>query len=87
MADQSSGGTSRRMTGVQLVGARRLILLMVEFYDQAADTYTLDEEMAEELQEANLEAFVNIAEYLANGQGFLAAGADTCSLVTRELCS
>ncbi|MGG6280274.1 cobaltochelatase subunit CobN, partial [Leptolyngbya sp. AN03gr2] len=41
-------------------------------YDQAADTYALDSEMAKRLQEANPEAFRNIVARMleANGRGF-----------------
>jgi magnesium chelatase subunit H len=41
-------------------------------YDQAADTYALDAEMAKKLQEANPEAFRNIVGRMieANGRGF-----------------
>jgi magnesium chelatase subunit H len=41
-------------------------------YDQAADTYALDAEMAKKLREANPEAFRNIVSRMleANGRGF-----------------
>jgi magnesium chelatase subunit H len=41
-------------------------------YDQAADTYALDAEMANKLREANPEAFRNIVGRMleANGRGF-----------------
>jgi hypothetical protein len=41
-------------------------------YDQAADTYALDSEMAEKLKKANPEAFRNIVGRMleANGRGF-----------------
>ncbi|MGB5967367.1 MAG: cobaltochelatase subunit CobN [Spirulinaceae cyanobacterium] len=41
-------------------------------YEQAADTYALDEEMATKLRSANPEAFRNIVERMleANGRGF-----------------
>jgi magnesium chelatase subunit H len=41
-------------------------------YDQVADTYALDTEMAEKLKKANPEAFRNIVGRIleANGRGF-----------------
>nr|WP_156185197.1 cobaltochelatase subunit CobN [Crocosphaera watsonii] len=41
-------------------------------YDQAAETYALDPEMAEKLRKANPEAFRNIVGRMieANGRGF-----------------
>ncbi|NES25912.1 MAG: hypothetical protein F6K41_45260, partial [Symploca sp. SIO3E6] len=41
-------------------------------YDQAADTYALDAEMAQKLQEANPEAFRNVVGRMleAHGRGF-----------------
>jgi Cobalamin biosynthesis protein CobN and related Mg-chelatases len=45
-------------------------------YDQAADTYALDAEMADKLREANPEAFRNIVGRMleANGRGFWQPG-------------
>jgi magnesium chelatase subunit H len=44
-------------------------------YDQAAETYALDAEMAEKLRQANPEAFRNIVGRMleASGRGFLAS--------------
>jgi magnesium chelatase subunit H len=41
-------------------------------YDQSADTYTIDAEMAEKLKKTNPEAFRNIVGRMleANGRGF-----------------
>ena len=74
MANQGSGGAyeiSQRMTALIGWGAT------ADFtdnwvYDQAADTYALDAEMAKKLQEANPEAFRNIVGRMieANGRGF-----------------
>ena len=48
-------------------------------YDQAAETYALDPEMAEKLRKANPEAFRNIVGRMieANGRGFWDAEEDT----------
>ncbi|MBD1933919.1 MULTISPECIES: magnesium chelatase subunit H [Cyanophyceae] len=74
MANQGSGGAyeiSQRMTALIGWGAT------ADFtdnwvYDQAADTYVLDAEMANKLREANPEAFRNIVGRMieANGRGF-----------------
>ena len=74
MANQGSGGAyeiSQRMTALIGWGAT------ADFtdnwvYDQAADTYALDAEMANKLREANPEAFRNIVGRMieANGRGF-----------------
>jgi magnesium chelatase subunit H len=47
-------------------------------YDQAADTYALDPQMAEKLRQANPEAFRNILGRMleAHGRGFWQADAD-----------
>ncbi|WP_017651623.1 magnesium chelatase subunit H [Fortiea contorta] len=74
MASQGSGGAfeiSQRMTALIGWGAT------ADFqdnwvYDQAADTYALDPEMAEKLRQANPEAFRNIIGRIleAHGRGF-----------------
>jgi len=74
MADQGSGGAyeiSQRMTA--LIGWGGTADFTDDWvYDQAADTYALDEEMAKKLREANPEAFRNIVGRMleANGRGF-----------------
>ncbi|MEG4025616.1 magnesium chelatase subunit H [Microcoleus sp. S13C4] len=80
MANQGSGGAyeiSQRMTALIGWGGT------ADFtdgwvYDQAADTYALDEEMAQKLREANPEAFRNIVGRMleANGRGFWLPDAD-----------
>lgn len=74
MAAQGSGGAyeiSQRMTA--LIGWSGTVDFKESWvYDQAADTYALDAEMAKRLQEANPEAFRNIVARMleANGRGF-----------------
>ncbi|MGG6264792.1 magnesium chelatase subunit H [Leptolyngbya sp. AN10] len=74
MAAQGSGGAyeiSQRMTA--LIGWSGTVDFKESWvYDQAADTYALDSEMAKRLQEANPEAFRNIVARMleANGRGF-----------------
>ena len=80
MANQGSGGAyeiSQRMTALIGWGGT------ADFtdgwvYDQAADTYALDEEMAKKLRQANPEAFRNIVGRMleANGRGFWLPDAD-----------
>ena len=80
MVDQGSGGAyeiSQRMTALIGWGGT------ADFtdgwvYDQAADTYALDQEMAQKLREANPEAFRNIVGRMleANGRGFWLPDAD-----------
>jgi len=80
MANQGSGGAyeiSQRMTALIGWGGT------ADFtdgwvYDQAADTYALDLEMAQKLREANPEAFRNIVGRMleANGRGFWLPDAD-----------
>jgi magnesium chelatase subunit H len=80
MANQGSGGAyeiSQRMTALIGWGGT------ADFtdgwvYEQAADTYALDEEMAQKLREANPEAFRNIVGRMleANGRGFWLPDAD-----------
>jgi magnesium chelatase subunit H len=74
MAAQGSGGAyeiSQRMTA--LIGWGGTTNFQEGWvYDQAADTYALDVEMAEKLRKANPEAFRNIVGRMleANGRGF-----------------
>ena len=74
MADQGSGGTyeiSQRMTA--LIGWGGTANFQDDWvYDQAADTYMLDAEMAQKLRDANPEAFRNIVGRAleAHGRGF-----------------
>lgn len=74
MANQGSGGAyeiSQRMTA--LIGWGGTADFTDDWvYDQAADTYALDEEMAKKLRDANPEAFRNIVARMleANGRGF-----------------
>ncbi|MBF2089656.1 MAG: magnesium chelatase subunit H [Synechococcales cyanobacterium K44_A2020_017] len=77
MADQGSGGAyeiSQRMTA--LIGWSGTTDFQDHWvYDQAAETYALDAEMAEKLRRANPEAFRNIVGRMleAHGRGFWAA--------------
>ncbi|NER92587.1 MAG: magnesium chelatase subunit H [Symploca sp. SIO1B1] len=74
MAEQGSGGAyeiSQRMTA--LIGWGGTTDFTDSWvYDQAADTYALDAEMAQKLREANPEAFRNVVGRMleANGRGF-----------------
>ncbi|NET89246.1 MAG: magnesium chelatase subunit H [Kamptonema sp. SIO1D9] len=74
MANQGSGGAyeiSQRMTA--LIGWGGTVNFTDSWvYDQAAETYALDAEMAAKLREANPEAFRNIVGRMleANGRGF-----------------
>ena len=74
MADQGSGGVyeiSQRMTA--LIGWGGTIDFQETWvYDQAADTYALNDAMASQLQAANPEAFRNIVGRMleAKGRGF-----------------
>lgn len=74
MASQGSGGAyeiSQRMTA--LIGWGGTADFTDDWvYEQAADTYALDTEMAERLRQANPEAFRNIVARMleANGRGF-----------------
>ncbi len=74
MADQGSGGAyeiSQRMTA--LIGWGGTVDFQESWvYDQAAETYALDSEMANKLRSANPEAFRNIVSRMleANGRGF-----------------
>ncbi|KAM3098812.1 cobaltochelatase subunit CobN [Phormidesmis sp. 146-35] len=74
MATQGSGGAyeiSQRMTA--LIGWSGTVDFKDQWvYDQSAETYALDSEMANRLKESNPEAFRNIVGRLleANGRGF-----------------
>lgn len=74
MANQGSGGAyeiSQRMTA--LIGWGGTVDFTDSWvYDQAADTYALDVEMANKLREANPEAFRNVVGRMleAHGRGF-----------------
>lgn len=74
MANQGSGGVyeiSQRLT--TLIGWGGTADFSDDWvYEQAADTYALDAQMAEKLREANPEAFRNIVGRMleANGRGF-----------------
>ncbi|MBW4631742.1 MAG: magnesium chelatase subunit H [Iphinoe sp. HA4291-MV1] len=78
MANQGSGGAyeiSQRMTA--LIGWGGTADFTDNWvYDQAADTYALDAEMAEKLRKANPEAFRNLVGRMleAHGRGFWQAG-------------
>ncbi|BAT53065.1 hydrogenobyrinic acid a,c-diamide cobaltochelatase [Nostoc sp. NIES-3756] len=80
MASQGSGGAyeiSQRMTA--LIGWGGTADFTDDWvYDQAADTYALDAEMAEKLRQANPEAFRNIISRMleAHGRGFWQADQD-----------
>ncbi|WP_341528578.1 magnesium chelatase subunit H [Nostoc sp. UHCC 0302] len=80
MANQGSGGAfeiSQRMTA--LIGWGGTADFTDDWvYDQAADTYALDAEMAEKLRKANPEAFRNILGRMleAHGRGFWQADTD-----------
>ncbi|NDJ20154.1 magnesium chelatase subunit H [Nostoc sp. B(2019)] len=80
MANQGSGGAfeiSQRMTA--LIGWAGTADFTDDWvYDQAADTYALDAEMAEKLRKANPEAFRNILGRMleAHGRGFWQTDAD-----------
>ncbi len=80
MANQGSGGAyeiSQRMTA--LIGWGGTADFTDDWvYNQAADTYALDVEMAEKLRQANPEAFRNIVGRMleAHGRGFWQASED-----------
>ena len=80
MANQGSGGAfeiSQRMTA--LIGwGGTADFTDYWVYDQAADTYALDAEMADKLRKANPEAFRNILGRMleAHGRGFWEADGD-----------
>ncbi|MDZ8025840.1 MAG: magnesium chelatase subunit H [Nostoc sp. DedQUE11] len=80
MANQGSGGAfeiSQRMTA--LIGWGGTADFTDDWvYDQAADTYALDAEMADKLRKANPEAFRNIVGRMleAHGRGFWEADSE-----------
>ena len=80
MVEQGSGGVyevSQRMTA--LIGWAGTTDFAEDWvYDQAAETYALDPEMAEKLKQSNPEAFRNIVGRMleANGRGFWQADQD-----------
>ncbi|MBR8829859.1 MAG: hypothetical protein N5P05_001183 [Chroococcopsis gigantea SAG 12.99] len=80
MANQGSGGAyeiSQRMTA--LIGWGGTARFTEDWvYDEAAETYAFDQEMAEKLRQANPEAFKNIIGRMleANGRGFWNADED-----------
>jgi magnesium chelatase subunit H len=80
MANQGSGGAyeiSQRMTALMgWAGTANFKENWV--YDQAADTYAMDEEMADHLRKANPEAFRNIVGRMleAHGRGFWSPDSD-----------
>ncbi|WP_315790171.1 magnesium chelatase subunit H [Fischerella sp. JS2] len=80
MVNQGSGGAfevSQRMTA--LIGWGGTTDFTDDWvYDQAADTYALDPQMAEKLRKANPEAFRNIVGRMleAHGRGFWQASED-----------
>ncbi len=80
MVNQGSGGAfevSQRMTA--LIGWGATADFSDDWvYEQAADTYALDTEMAEKLRKANPEAFKNIVGRMleAHGRGFWDASED-----------
>ena len=88
MVEQGSGGAyeiSQRMTA--LIGWGGTADFTDDWvYEQAADTYALDEEMAAKLREANPEAFRNIIGRMleASGKGFWDADEDKLAQL-REL--
>ncbi len=88
MANQGSGGAyeiSQRMTA--LIGWGGTADFTDDWvYEQAADTYALDSEMAKKLREANPEAFRNVVGRMleANGRGFWQASEDKLNKL-REL--
>ena len=88
MADQGSGGAyeiSQRMTA--LIGWGGTVDFQDDWvYDQATETYALDEEMANKLRQANPEAFRNIVGRMleAHGRGFWNASEDNLDKL-REL--
>jgi magnesium chelatase subunit H len=71
MANQGSGGAfeiSQRMTA--LIGWGGTVDFRDHWvYEQAADTYALDQEMAEKLRQANPEAFRNIVSRMLEAHG------------------
>ena len=89
MINQGSGGAyevSQRMTA--MVGWSAVAKVDNFVFDQAADRYALDEEVAKQLQKSNPEAFKNVVRRLleASGRGMWDADNDTLDKL-RELYS
>jgi magnesium chelatase subunit H len=89
MINQGSGGAyevSQRMTA--MVGWAATAKVDNFVFDQAAERYALDEEVARKLQKANPEAFKNVVRRLleASGRGMWNADSDTLQKL-RELYS
>jgi magnesium chelatase subunit H len=89
MINQGSGGAyevSQRMTA--MVGWAATAKVDKFVFDQAAERYALDEEVARKLQKANPEAFKNVVRRLleASGRGMWNADNDTLQKL-RELYS
>jgi len=87
MLAQGSGGAfevSQRMTAMVGWGAVSEVDNFV--FDQAADRYALDEDVAKQLQKSNPEAFKNVLRRLleANGRGMWETNEDTLDKL-REL--
>lgn len=89
MLDQGSGGAyevSQRMTA--MVGWAATADVDNFVFDQAAERYALDEEVAKKLQQSNPEAFKNVVRRLleANGRGMWSTDDDVLEKL-RELYS
>ena len=72
MIDQGSGGAyeaSQRMTS--MVGWAATVSVDIFVFDEAAERYALDEDIARKLQKSNPEALKNVVRRLleANGRG------------------
>ena len=89
MIDQGSGGTcevSQRMTA--MVGWAAIASVYNFVFNEAAERYALDEDIARKLQKSNPEAFKNVVRRLleANGRGMWETDNDTLDKL-RELYS
>lgn len=89
MINQGSGGAyevSQRMTA--MVGWAATTNVDNFVFDEAAERYALDEDVAKKLQKANPEAFKNVVRRLleANGRGMWESDNDTLDKL-RELYS
>jgi len=89
MIDQGSGGAyevSQRMTA--MVGWAETASVDNFVFDEAAERYALDEDIARKLQKSNPEAFKNVVRRLleANGRGMWETDNDTLDKL-RELYS
>lgn len=89
MINQGSGGAyevSQRMTA--MVGWAATANVDNFVFDEAAERYALDEDVAKKLQKANPEAFKNVVRRLleANGRGMWESDNDTLDKL-RELYS